>query len=208
MMHIIDPSIQALIILLANVVWKTRALGLCCHTSSREPLELPLIKDVTALDTIDRFPCDESSIEVLKSYEERRIPVILVNCDIDWPARQSWTLANLTKRIESDSKFRVVLLEDTHVELSERIEFKFIIDAYQQGHMFYIFDNLNTTIGQTLENDYTVPPHFQYDLFSSFKTFPLDDYGPMRWFAAGSRLTGKYFHLERKDSFSLYPSYF
>ncbi len=151
-----------------------------------------------SIDVIPRIPCSNiTTEEFVDKFEKPRKPVILVDCDKDWAAKHSWTIESLVNRIDSNSKWRFVLLEDMD-DIDERIEWKNIVEAIESNTKYYIFDNLNTTHGKLLEVDYLVPPFFRNDLFQHFD-FPTD-YGPMRWFALGSEFTGTTTHFDPFDT--------
>lgn len=148
------------------------------------------------IDTIQRIPCDSLSVESFrKEYEEAQQPIILVGCDEEWAAKEKWTFQNLAQRFDLDSEWRAVLLEGSEDFYDDRIQWRRIVDAIDRNLEFYVFDNLNTTHGKTVEKDYEVPPFFRHDLFQYFDSFPVD-YGPMRWFALGSRHTGTMTHFD------------
>jgi hypothetical protein len=170
-------------------------LGVCCKESEI----IPSKEEVMSIDVIPRVPCSEiATAEFVDKFEKPRKPVILVDCDTDWTAKHSWTIESLVNRINPNSKWRFVLLEDDLDDRDERVEWKKIVEAIESDRQYYIFDNLNTTHGKKLEEDYSIPPFFRNDLFQHFD-FPTD-YGPMRWFALGSKYTGTSSHFDPFDT--------
>ena len=149
------------------------------------------------VDDLQRIPCNSTRLESFRdTFEIPKVPVILVGCDELWPAKSKWVpFKKLAKRFDSSSKWRVVELDNHYNDDEERIPWKYIGEAIETKKRFYVFDNLNTTYGRELEHDYETPPFFRHDLYKHFKSFP-PDYGPMRWFALGSRFTGTTAHYD------------
>ena len=169
-----------------------KRIGVCCHRSG----DLPTHEDLMAADELPRVSCHGlSSLEFQQVFEQTKEPVVFVGCDKDWLAKDTWRLDSLIHRFDLASKWRVVLLEDSDAAAGdERIQWKNVVKNFQNNKKFYVFDNLNTTYGQRLEIEYSTPSLFSKDVFEYFD-FPVD-YGPMRWFALGSKFTGTFPHFD------------
>ncbi len=203
-MMIIAAQLPFLLLLKSLSIVEGLVGGVCCQPSDGDGdgdgdglvHHLPPKEEMGALDDIERIPCNSISVETFQErFEVPAKPVILVGCDQNWPAKKKWTFEELAGRFDSNGGWRVVHLEDSSHDQDDRIPWSRVVDAMDSNLEFYVFDNLNTTHGKTLEEDYVVPPFFLHDQFQYFTDFPLD-YGPMRWFALGSKNSGTYTHFD------------
>ena len=156
--------------------------------------------ELRTLDTLERIPCTlHSPKEFQRRYEIPRQPVILTDCASHWPANRLWTNAHqLIPRFSNTSQWRSSLHEDD--SMHDTVDWETIVQAIQNEQPYYIFDQLQSGEKTALQKDYTTPAPFQgTDLYqSSFLaniSYP-PNYGPMRWFCMGSKLSGSLPHQD------------
>lgn len=182
------------LVVIIQSIPRSDAFGLCCKNLEGKSY-FPSVEEVVSVDNLRRIPCNSTSLEYFRdTFEQPMQPVVLVGCDEQWAAKSEWTFENLAERIDSKSEWRIVELGNDFPS-EERSPWGYVLDALGSKQKFYVFDNLNTTHGKELENDYVTPPFFRHDLYRQFESFP-PDYGPMRWFAVGSRYTGTTAHYD------------
>jgi len=120
----------------------------CCNRAVRNTstgeIVLPSIEEIERVDTLARIPCTISKISCT------RTPIMLVDCDAEWPAKTRWNIPDLMDRFENDTKWRAV----THYSdpaAVVHVPWKEMKEDAESGNLFYIFDQLVHPHGKSVE---------------------------------------------------------
>ena len=172
--------------------------ALCCPKATKEDY-MRLRPQYDHLDTIERISCDISRKEFDELYSIPQKPVMLVGCDDDWPAKYKWTIPQLAKRFDSETKWRCEIGDESKMQNNSNKNTKWgdIAHAMRNNITFAIFDNIDDPHQQELISDYDWPLFAKdTDVHDYFADIPGKNYGSMRWWGVGSPMTGTEFHFD------------
>lgn len=117
--------------------------------------------------------------EFKEQYERPNRPVILTDVVCNWPAMRKWTREYLKKAFKGGT----VLVGDAPMSFEAYCSYA---DAQRDELPLYLFDKSFLKTAPKLKEDYSVPPHFDEDLFSV-----LGDRRPdYKWLIAGPYKSG------------------
>ncbi|KAJ3280330.1 hypothetical protein HDU76_009210, partial [Blyttiomyces sp. JEL0837] len=140
-------------------------------------------------DNIDRR-ANLSVEDFIKEYAIPNKPVIMTDIVPTWPAYQKWSIPYLNKTY-ADVLFRA---ESVDLPFKSYASYSYQNSKAPGGSLeespLYLFDK-HFGSRTTLSNDFTVPPHFNQDLFGKLDRRP--DY---RWLIIGPARSGSTFHLD------------
>ncbi len=154
---------------------------------------IDLKEDFEIFDAMERIPCSISAEEFQHNFEALRKPVVLQGCASLWKSSNRWSAENINNLVKNETMWRATL--DDENDMADHINWLSIVEAREKNSFFYVFDNLDKPSGQVLVEDYDTPQMFRYDMFETL-AFPPNDYGSMRWFTFGSKLSGTNPHVD------------
>ena len=161
----------------------------CCTANAT----LPSIEELQAVDNLKRISCNISRADFYEQYEKPRIPVMLLGCTDDWPAKEKWKdIPTLLERFDNDTHWDSISQREMKWG-----EFKeFYKEAHEKKLGIRIFQKLNPGFpADILKQDYKIPLPFRgsdfYEKLPHFAKhhFPKD-FGPLHYWIVGSYATG------------------
>ena len=124
--------------------------------------------------------------EFKKEYDGQNRPVILTDVVSSWPAVRKWNKDYLRTVFQG----RTVIVGDVPMSFEAYCSYA---DAQSDELPLYLFDKEFVKTAPQLAQDYTVPPHFDEDLFSVLGEEARPDY---RWLIAGPWKSGSTWHKD------------
>lgn len=149
----------------------------------------PRYFEVTCPETIDRRS-NLSVEDFIEEYEKPGIPVIITDLTNEWKANYNWTKAKLLENF-AESKFRT----GSGFKMKLRSYFSYL-ETQQDDKPLYLFDQNYPHNAPSMASDYSIPVHFEEDLFKLTK----DDRPPWRWILYGPAGSGAPFHIDPRGT--------
>ncbi|XP_002513952.2 F-box protein At1g78280 [Ricinus communis] len=134
---------------------------------------------------------NDLSLEEFSHQYDGRKPVLLAGLADDWPARNTWTVDQLSKKY-GDTAFKISQRSSRKVSMKFKDYISYINCQHDEDPL-YIFDDKFGETAPGLLKDYSVPHLFEEDYF---EVLTREQRPPFRWLIIGPERSGASWHVD------------